>query len=67
MFPAIGSTIIAATLSSFLFNKFSTDIWLLYSAISVSLAIFLVTPGLSGKPSVKAPEPALIKKLSPWP
>ena len=33
----------------------------------MSFAVFLVTPGLSGKPNVNAPDPALIKKLSPWP
>ena len=29
--------------------------------------LYFVTPGLSGKPSVIAPDPAFIKKLSPWP
>ena len=33
--------------------------------MSVSFAIFFVTPGLSGSPRVTAPDPALIKKLSP--
>ena len=65
MLPATGSTIMAATLSFFSIKSCSTEFKSLKSAISVSLAVFFVTPGLSGSPKVKAPEPALIKKLSP--
>ena len=65
MFPAIGSTITAAIFLLLSLNSFSTDSILLKLAIKVSFAMFLVTPGLSGSPNVTAPDPALIKKLSP--
>ena len=48
-------------------DNFLTESILLNSAINVSLAVFFVIPGLSGFPRVKIPEPALIRKLSPWP
>ena len=67
IFPAIGSTITAAISLLFSLNSCSTELRLLKFAIRVSFAIFLVTPGLSGRPNVTAPEPALIKKLSPCP
>ena len=39
-------------------NNFSTESRLLNSAVNVSFAVFLVTPGLSGNPNVNAPDPA---------
>ncbi len=68
MFPAIGSTIIAAISSLFCSNKAFTSSKLLYSANNVSFAVPCVTPGEFGFPKVAAPEPALIKNESecPW-
>ena len=39
----------------------------LYSASKVSWAAPGVTPGLEGWPKVRAPDPAWMRKLSPWP
>ena len=46
MLPAIGSTITAAIFFEFSTNNFSTESRLLNSAVNVSFAVFLVTPGL---------------------
>ena len=67
IFPAIGSIITAAILSLFSLNSLFTESISLNSATKVSLAIFSVTPWLSGVPKVIAPDPAFIKKPSKWP
>ncbi len=67
MFPATGSTKTAATLSRAAWKQASTLARSLNSAINVSRAVPSVTPGLSGRPSVAGPEPALMRKESPCP
>ena len=64
IFPATGSTIIAAISSGFAVNISATCSKLLYCAKSVSCAVPAVTPGLFGLPKVTAPLPAWIKKAS---
>ena len=67
MFPTTGSTKTAATLPSTAAKHASTLARSLNSATSVSRAVASVTPGLSGRPRVATPEPALIRNESPWP
>jgi len=67
MFPATGSTMIAAICRRFWWKTSSTASRSLYRATSVSRAAPSGTPGLEGTPKVAAPDPALMRKASPWP
>jgi hypothetical protein len=67
MLAAIGSTMTAATSPRAASKQRSTLSRSLKVAESVSRAVPAVTPGLSGMPSVAAPDPALIRKASPCP
>ncbi len=58
IFAATGSKIIAAILSPYFLNNFSTEAMSLYLAKSVLSVNALGTPGLLGVPKVVAPEPA---------
>ena len=67
MLPATGSTIRAAILFPCSAKSVFTESISLYLARRVQLATDSGTPGLFGTPRVAAPEPAAIRKLSPWP
>jgi hypothetical protein len=67
MLPTTGSMITAATAPTWVWKRRRTDSRSLKRAVMVSRAVGSVTPGLSGVPKVAAPEPALMRKLSPWP
>ena len=67
MFPTTGSTITPAIAPGWESNSRATPSTSLKAAMSVSRAVPSVTPGLSGTPSVAAPDPALIRNASPWP
>ena len=67
IFPAIGSTIMAAR-SSFTNSKtFKNSSLLLKLQLEVCLARSSGIPGESGRPKVKTPEPAFIRSESTWP
>ena len=67
MLPATGSTMTAAISPGAAAKQAATLSRSLNGAVSVSCAVARGTPGLSGTPKVAAPEPALIRKASPWP
>ena len=68
MFPATGSTMIAATRPALASSTASVAARSLYGATSVSAVAPGVTPGLSGRPNVATPEPAFTRSASacPW-
>ena len=67
MFPATGSTRIAASPSPNSATVDATASTSLYLQTIVSLVVATGTPGLAGRPSVATPEPALASNASAWP
>ena len=57
----------AAISSGYAANSSRTAPESLNGAVKVSRAVAAVTPGLSGVPKRRAPEPAFTRKLSPCP
>src|SRR5581483_9103604 len=67
MFPATGSTTIAASPSPYRSTAAATPSTSLYSQTIVSAVTPLGTPGDAGRPSVARPEPAFARNPSPCP
>jgi len=67
MFPATGSTMIAASPSPYSATVEATASTSLYLHTIVSFVVAGGTPGLDGRPSVATPEPALASNASTWP
>ena len=67
MFPATGSTMIAARPSPYSATAAATPSRSLYSQTIVSAITPVGTPGDDGIPSVASPEPALARNWSAWP
>ena len=67
MFPATGSTTIAASSSPWRSTAAETPSTSLKAQTSVSAAAPAGTPGDDGMPSVAIPEPAAASSASAWP
>ena len=67
MFPATGSTMIAASSSPYRSHDAATPSMSLNATTIVSSTTALGTPGVEGMPSVMIPEPALASSASTWP
>ena len=67
MLPGIGSTKIAATCPLFFAKSARTEAMSLKAAVKVSFASSAGTPGESGWPKVRTPEPAFTSIESAWP
>ena len=67
MFPATGSTMIAASPSPYLATAAAAASTSLYGTTIVSAATAGGTPGDDGIPSVASPEPADASSASAWP
>jgi hypothetical protein len=67
MLPTTGSTMTAAMSAPCSAKTCSSAAVSLKGAVMVFAATEAVTPGLSGRPRVATPEPALTSRLSPWP
>ena len=67
MLAATGSTMTAAIFPLRALSRRRTAARSLYGRLSVCFARSAGTPGLSGMPSVSAPEPALTSIWSAWP
>ena len=65
MFPAYGSTMIAA--SGISLATRAAAVASLYATVNVSRAVPSVTPAESGRPSVATPDPAFTSNASAWP
>ena len=67
MFPATGSTMIAASPSPYWATAAAIESTSLYGHTIVFAVVAVGTPGLAGIPSVATPEPALASSASAWP
>ena len=67
MFPATGSTMMAARSAPCASTAFSTTPRSLKGAVRVSATVPSGTPGEPGMPSVATPEPAATSSASAWP
>jgi hypothetical protein len=67
MFPATGSTMIAASPSPYRSTAAAAASGSLKVVTIVSAVVPVGTPGLAGIPSVARPEPALASRPSEWP